>query len=209
VDPSTIPKKKEGVMSMKYFLFNYGKYHNNSVNQIIHVIFIPTILFTLFVMLCHSMPWITLDFKLPLIGNQINSGAALIFALQLGYFMVDVITAFMFTLWSTACVVYGQHLYFTKDTQGITVGDHTYTLLYWITALHIASWIMQFYGHGVHEGRAPALLDNLGFTLLAPFFATFEVINFVFGYYEGHEMDGIRKDIAEEIRAYRSKGKTQ
>lgn len=54
---------------MKYFLFNYGKYHNNAVNQIIHVIFIPTILFTLFVMLCHSMPWITLDFKLPLIGN--------------------------------------------------------------------------------------------------------------------------------------------
>ena len=54
---------------MKYFLFNYGKYHNNAVNQIIHVIFIPTILFTLFVMLCHSMPWITLGFKLPLIGN--------------------------------------------------------------------------------------------------------------------------------------------
>lgn len=28
-------------------------------------------------------------------------------------------------------------------------------------ALHISSWIMQFYGHGVHEGRKPSLFDNL------------------------------------------------
>ena len=28
-------------------------------------------------------------------------------------------------------------------------------------ALHAISWIAQFYGHGVHEKRAPALLDNL------------------------------------------------
>jgi hypothetical protein len=28
-------------------------------------------------------------------------------------------------------------------------------------ALHVFTWIAQFYGHGVHEKRAPALLDNL------------------------------------------------
>ena len=27
--------------------------------------------------------------------------------------------------------------------------------------VHVGCWIAQFYGHGVHEGRAPALLDNL------------------------------------------------
>jgi len=43
VDPKKIPQKKEGVMSMNYFLFNYGRYHYNGVNQILHVIFIPTI----------------------------------------------------------------------------------------------------------------------------------------------------------------------
>lgn len=43
-------------------------------------------------------------------------------------------------------------------------------------------WISQFYGHGVHEGRAPALLDNLlGAVVLAPFFVFLEVI-FHFGY---------------------------
>jgi len=28
-------------------------------------------------------------------------------------------------------------------------------------AVHVFCWLAQFYGHGVHEGRAPALLDNL------------------------------------------------
>jgi uncharacterized membrane protein YGL010W len=27
--------------------------------------------------------------------------------------------------------------------------------------VHIASWVAQFLGHGLAEGRAPALLDNL------------------------------------------------
>ena len=36
-------------------------------------------------------------------------------------------------------------------------------------ALHVLSWVAQFYGHGVHEGRAPALLDNLAQALfMAP-----------------------------------------
>ena len=26
---------------------------------------------------------------------------------------------------------------------------------------HLAGWLAQFYGHAKHEGRAPALLDNL------------------------------------------------
>jgi uncharacterized membrane protein YGL010W len=30
------------------------------------------------------------------------------------------------------------------------------------TYLQVGSWIIQFIGHGVFEGRAPALLDNLG-----------------------------------------------
>ena len=46
----------------------------------------------------------------------------------------------------------------------------------------IASWIAQFYGHGVHEGRAPALLDNLlGAVVLAPLFVYIELL-FYLGY---------------------------
>jgi uncharacterized membrane protein YGL010W len=49
-------------------------------------------------------------------------------------------------------------------------------------AVEIVSWIAQFVGHGVYEGRAPALLDNLlQAVVLAPFFVFMEVL-FEFGY---------------------------
>jgi len=48
--------------------------------------------------------------------------------------------------------------------------------------IHIVSWLAQFIGHGVFEGRAPALLDNLVQAIfLAPFFVWLEVL-FMFGY---------------------------
>jgi uncharacterized membrane protein YGL010W len=48
--------------------------------------------------------------------------------------------------------------------------------------VEIVSWIAQFVGHGVYEGRAPALLDNLLQALvLAPFFVFMEAL-FSFGY---------------------------
>lgn len=48
--------------------------------------------------------------------------------------------------------------------------------------VHVISWLVQFVGHGVFEGRAPALLDNLVQALfLAPFFVWLEVL-FAFGY---------------------------
>ena len=53
---------------------------------------------------------------------------------------------------------------------------------YWALGIHITSWIAQFVGHGVFEGRAPALLDNLVQAFfLAPFFVWLEVL-FHFGY---------------------------
>ncbi len=49
-------------------------------------------------------------------------------------------------------------------------------------AVEIVAWIAQFVGHGVYEGRAPALLDNLVQALvLAPFFVFMEAL-FYFGY---------------------------
>lgn len=48
--------------------------------------------------------------------------------------------------------------------------------------VHVVSWLVQFVGHGVFEGRAPALLDNLVQAIfLAPFFVWLEIL-FAFGY---------------------------
>jgi len=59
---------------------------------------------------------------------------------------------------------------------------HGATANYWALGLHIFSWIAQFIGHGVFEGRAPALFDNLVQAIfLAPFFVWLEVL-FSMGY---------------------------
>jgi 2-hydroxy fatty acid dioxygenase len=48
--------------------------------------------------------------------------------------------------------------------------------------MHVTSWIVQFIGHGVFEGRAPALLDNLvQAVFLAPLFVWLEIL-FAMGY---------------------------
>jgi uncharacterized membrane protein YGL010W len=50
------------------------------------------------------------------------------------------------------------------------------TANYWAIVLHVVSWVLQFIGHGVFEGRAPALLDNLiQAVFLAPLFVWLEV----------------------------------
>lgn len=53
---------------------------------------------------------------------------------------------------------------------------------YTAIAIHVFSWLVQFVGHGIFEGRAPALLDNLVQAIfLAPFFVWLEIL-FAFGY---------------------------
>jgi uncharacterized membrane protein YGL010W len=43
----------------------------------------------------------------------------------------------------------------------MSIGRAGSSLLTKVAILHVSSWIVQFYGHGAHEKRAPALLDNL------------------------------------------------
>lgn len=66
--------------------------------------------------------------------------------------------------------------------------------------VHVVSWLVQFVGHGVFEGRAPALLDNLVQAIfLAPFFVWLEIL-FFFGYrpeLKSRLDKAVEKDIAK------------
>jgi 2-hydroxy fatty acid dioxygenase len=73
----------------------------------------------------------------------------------------------------------------------------------WAIAIHIVSWIAQFIGHGVFEGRAPALLDNLvQACFLAPFFVWFEVL-FFFGY-RPELKSRLDKSVQVEIKKFKA-----
>lgn len=68
--------------------------------------------------------------------------------------------------------------------------------------VEIVAWILQFIGHGVFEGRAPALLDNLVQSLvLAPFFVFMEVL-FKFGY-RPELQKRVEVAVANEIKKFK------
>ena len=86
---------------------------------------------------------------------------------------------------------------------------HTYGAAanYWALGIFVTSWIAQFVGHGVFEGRAPALLDNVVQAIfLAPFFVWMEIL-FACGYRpELHAR--VENAVQQEVEKYQ-KSKTQ
>lgn len=76
--------------------------------------------------------------------------------------------------------------------------------------VHVAGWIAQFIGHGVYEGRAPALVDNLIQAIfLAPLFVWLEIL-FAFGY-RPELKARLDESVQGEIKKFREKkaGKVQ
>ena len=76
------------------------------------------------------------------------------------------------------------------------------TANYWAVGIFISSWVAQFIGHGVFEGRAPALLDNLVQALvLAPFFVWMEIL-FSIGY-RPELKSRVESAVEKEVERYR------
>eukprot|EP00956_Cyclotella_meneghiniana_P008977 scaffold12308_cov74-Cyclotella_meneghiniana.AAC.15 len=189
---------------MNMMLNIQGRFHNNKVNRAIHFVFIPIIQFTLFIlgaMYWHQTKFEFLQVAVPE-GNICVETWLLFVIVMISYFFADWRTASVTLLWSGAQLIASQYIalhqnlvFRWNDNAAFKLGD---IVLY----LHILAWLAQFYGHGVHEGRAPALTTNLLFAGLAPFFVTFEFLNEAFGYKED-EMKAIRKKIADDIDEYR------
>ena len=72
---------------------------------------------------------------------------------------------------------------------------------FWI-AIQVVGWITQFIGHGVFEKRAPALLTNLFYIWLSPFFVVFEYLNIIFGYRQ-EDKDVYDQIVLADIAHYR------
>lgn len=91
-----------------------------------------------------------------------------------------------------AGTAYGNHL----------VSVHGMTANFWAAAGFVAAWIAQFLGHGMFEGRAPALLDNIFQAFfLAPLFIWLEIL-FALGY-RPELQSRVDKMVQEDIAKYR------
>lgn len=134
--------------------------------------------------LVHLPENLSIDY-LPLNGGTI---AGFIYATL--YILLEPVAGGMLAPAIIAATAYSNYL---TSTYGATAN-------YWAAGVHIVSWIAQFIGHGVYEGRAPALLDNLFQAIfLAPLFVWLEGL-FAFGYrpeLKARLDKGVEEDIAK------------
>ncbi|KAA0171158.1 hypothetical protein FNF28_00925 [Cafeteria roenbergensis] len=149
----------------------YAKYHWDPINQLIHMCCIWPILFSAIVLFA--------DIPLPeSVVAQIP--AAVVEAVPFRMDNVGFVVAVAYFLWHftlsfsigavanclvIACLIGSDAWH----------ANYPETLPAYAWALHIGCWIAQFYGHGVHEQRRPALLENLfASVFMAPIFVVIE-----------------------------------
>jgi len=176
----------------------YGAYHHNPVNIGIHMACVPLILATSLLLGTNSPTIIPLPSWLTVPNLPLNAGT-IAGVLYSGFYMLLEPVAGSATLpMIMSWVAYANHLTSTDP----------YTTNVIAVAVFTISWTLQFVGHGVYEGRAPALFDNLMQALvLAPFFVFMEVL-FKFGYRpELHKRVNVavEKEIAK-VRAEKANG---
>jgi len=150
----------------------YGAYHHNPINIGIHMIGVPIILWTTFVLFTNSGTLIPLPEYLKIPYLELNAGTIFCLSYCALYILLEPIAGTAYAALLLAGTAYGDHL----------VTSYGMTANYWAMAGWVGGWVAQLLGHGIFEGRAPALLDNLFQAFfLAPLFVWLEIL-FALGY---------------------------
>lgn len=160
------------------FVF-YGSYHNDVVNQRIHIVFVWAILWTAFTMLSYT-PSFDSTLMINVQGIEFVPNWNLV-ACAVYFFWYLVAEPGGFAGYICCALVLVGYL---LSTWLFSFHDDTSRklLFTWALRVHILSWVAQFIGHGVFEGRSPALFSNLFQAFaMAPLFVVMEVL-FSVGY---------------------------
>ncbi len=171
----------------RQFFVEYGEFHDNLVNKIIHLICIPQLTFSLIGLL------------------QVIPGADIGLYLLTCFLSLraDLVCGGITSAWALLLLFWARHLYSLGVSNGM--GDEVYRFFIW---QNVINWILQFIGHGFFEKRAPALTSNIILTLSAPFFVTAEILQF-FGWRK-EDFKLIRVEIDSRVKAFKeSKAKSK
>ncbi|KAF9222047.1 DUF962-domain-containing protein [Gyrodon lividus] len=177
----------------------YGSYHSHPVNIFIHILGVPALLWSALVL----TTLVPLPVVLPTAHHVFNeylvfdmNTSALVAAFYLGYYaLLDPVAALLYApQMMSSLLTATAYAYRQNGIRNAII-------------IQVVSWIAQFLGHGLAEGRAPALLDNiLGAFVLAPFFVHLELL-FKFGYRpELHKQ--LQNDVGKEIARLRKEKRT-
>ncbi|KFA64135.1 hypothetical protein S40285_00842 [Stachybotrys chlorohalonatus IBT 40285] len=180
-------------LDLERHLTFYGAYHRNSVNVGIHMLCVPPILITGFCMatytgtLIPTPEWLTI----PYLDLNLGTIAATLYAAL--YVLLEPVAGTALAILCLASTAFCNYLRIHGSASTLQVA----------AALHVVCWIAQFVGHGVFEGRAPALLDNLFQAIfLAPMFVWLEFL-FKLGYRQELQTR-VHKAVQEEVVKYRT-----
>ena len=158
----------------------YGAYHHDAINQWIHIVCVPLILWSAMVFVGE------VETGLPVNAPQVTAIVYGVF-----YMLMDPVIATPYLFF----------LYIMQETSTIFLKEveNPYTIA---IAIHVVSWILQFVGHGIFEKKAPALLTSFGQSLLlAPFFVWVEVL-FKMGF-QKELQEKVNNSVCKQIHAWK------
>ncbi len=144
--------------SVKKALDFYESYHRNPINQKIHTVCIPLLVWTV-------MVWLS-GVPFPLTENMAN---LLAIGYCIGYSLYDL-------KWGATSAGF---LLLFSYTAGLFAENVPHANLLALV-FHAAAWAAQLYGHAKFEGNRPALFDSLLSALyIAPLFSLIEASDFL------------------------------
>ncbi|QPG76304.1 hypothetical protein FOA43_003690 [Brettanomyces nanus] len=145
----------------------YKEYHLNPINIKIHLVCIPQILFSAFVIASY------VSFSDS--SKYCNLGWTAIGVYELYYLILDLEAGLIAAPFMFGIGIFSNYLHEAYPAE-------TAFIIKFALFIHFFSWAAQFYGHFHFEGNAPAVFDNFVQPLiLAPYFVIFEWM-FIFGH---------------------------
>ena len=82
-------KSDQKCVDLNFMVFNYGRFHNNVINQLIHIIFVPVILYTWYISMSTIGPFFQLSSNVAFFGDKIGAGIVPYLIVSTAYFFVD------------------------------------------------------------------------------------------------------------------------
>mmetsp|Transcript_29457 Transcript_29457/g.88092 ORF Transcript_29457/g.88092 Transcript_29457/m.88092 type:complete len:233 (+) Transcript_29457:251-949(+) len=154
----------------------YASYHSHPVNQLIHLVFVPELLFTVFFFLAYAPP--PLGKRCPGLTWPLITA----FAWSAHHVRMDAYVGSLVSLLTVSMALCASGIVRRETVFGRAAK--------WALAFHALGWYAQLHpGHKVFEGRKPALLEGLIQALLdAPLFVWYHPV-FEMGLYSDFKVD--------------------
>ena len=137
----------------------YNSFHKNIINKLLHVIGIPMIVWSTF-LLTHRIKIL-----------KIKLSSILYFAYMIKYYNINKLMAIKTSIFYAIIFIHSHNIY-KKYPKKYTLKLASY--------FQIFSWLLQFYGHKIYEKNRPALLKGFTQSLtMAPMFVVQHIDSFI------------------------------